>query len=519
MGVIGDWVRRNAWRYPDKDATVFEGTRFTWEAFNNRVNSLSNSMVNALGLKKGDKVAILQQNSHRYLELYFALSKAGLVAVPINYGLAAREILFILNDSKAEALIVDDEYLPVINEITHELKLLQRYICIGSDPSCALNYEEMISNGNNAEPDVTVSENDVIMQMYTSGTTGFPKGVMTTHKNMEVNNVNILMSDRKASSKDIPLVTPPLCSMGAVFLSMCYMYLGCTHVILKKFEPLEVLKAVETFKITNLQLTPTMLNTVLKHPDFSSYDTDSLRLVFYGGSSMPVPLLRDAINKLKCEFVQGYGSTENLVVCLLSPEDHVLEGPENVQKRLASGGREALNSDVRIFNDHDGEVPRGEVGEIVVRGDSVMKGYWNRDEANKEVFRNDWLHTGDLGYMDRDGYVYVVDRKKDMFVSGGVNIYPREIEDIFYAHDAVLECAVIGVPDEKLGEIPVAVIVLKSGMSVSEEELVEHCKKSDLAECKKPGKIVFVDQPLPKNASGKIVKRLLRNQTLLGVKA
>ncbi len=322
-----------------------------------------------------------------------------------------------------------------------------------------------------------------------------------------MNGYNQAIADRSASG-DINLLATPIYHMGAVFMAVTYMMLGCTQHILRKFDPGAWLALLEQSRASVALLVPTMINAVVNAPGLRDHDLSSLRLVFYGGGPMPVSVLERAIERLGCGFTQGYGLTETLEATFLVSEDHVINGSETQTRRLASAGREAVGAEVRIVDDASADLGAGETGEILIKSESVIAGYWNNPEETAHAIRDGWFHTGDLGYLDEDRYLFVVDRKKDMVISGGMNVYSKEIESVLYRHPAVLEAAVIGLPDEKWGEIVTAVIALKPGQEANEQELVDLCRTS-LAGYKKPRKVFFLDE-LPKNPSGKILKRVLR---------
>lgn len=504
--LISDILRFNARRFPTKVGVIDGATRLTWSEVNACACRLANHL-RGWGIYQGDRVAILAENSHRYIETYFALAKAGIIAVPLNYRLTARELTYLINHSGSRALLLEESYLPMISQIKGDILGVSRFLVMDTTVPGLDSYEEVLAQASADEPVAEVSEHDTFAILYTSGTTGLPKGAMLTHRNFLNNCVNQALADRSRPD-DIAFPPTPWYHAGALFFGLTYMYLGCTVVVQRKFEPGEFLALVERENVTTTLLIPTMLNMVLHHSDFDRYGLRGLRLIFYGGGPMPVPLLKQAIERIGCGFTQGYGLTETLEATFLVAEDHVLDGTPARERRLASGGREAANVEVRIVDDNDRPLPRGELGEIVVRSASVMKGYWLNPQATADTLRDGWCHTGDIGYLDEDGYLFVVDRKKDMIISGGENIYPREIEDVLYTHPTVLEAAVIGIPDEKWGETVLAVVALRPGATATEEELLRYCA-ARLAGYKRPRRVEFVES-LPKNPSGKVLKRALR---------
>lgn len=503
---LGDIPRRNARRFPSKTGLVFGDVHLTWPEVNARVNRLAHAVLER-GVEKGDRVAVLAQNDHRYLEIYWGLAKAGVIAVPLNYRLVERELVQLLNHSQACALISGLGYEDMSSMLLNGVSSLEWLLSFGDGRDFATDYEEFIQSGSGDEPDVVVDDDDPFAIMYTSGTTGLPKGAVVTHGNLENNVYNQAIAD-KADSDDINLTATPLYHMGALFMATTYTYLGCTNIIVETFDPSEVQRAIERERATACLLIPTMLNMVLNDQEFGSHDLSSLRLIFYGGSIMPVPVLRRAMETIGCSFTQGYGLTETIEATFLTMSDHLLDGVAEHERRLASAGREAPNAEVRIVDDDDRDLPTDEIGEVLIRSRSVIPGYWRSPEETAATIRDGWFYTGDVGFRDADGYLYIVDRKKDVIISGGTNIYPKDVEEILYGHSAVAEAAVIGVPDETWGESVKAVVVRREGHEVTAEELIQYCRDR-IASYKKPRLIEFVEA-LPKNPSGKILKRELR---------
>lgn len=507
--LFGDIISRNASRIPDQVGIYYGERRWTWKEVDERSNRLANMFL-ASRVKKGDRVAILDQNSDGYMEIYFGLAKAGIIAVPINYRLSPAEMVNLINNAEPQALIIGGDYFKLAESLKAKLPSVKRYIGMGSPPGWMEDYESLLRGQPASEPEVEVQEDDIFSIMYTSGTTGLPKGAMSTHRNYTMNALVVIIADH-SSRADKNLVVSPLYHAGALFYSTAYMYLGCPQVIMKQFDPKAVLETIEKEKITVCLLIPTMLNFVLNHPDFGKHDTSSLRRIFYGGGPMPLPILEKAIKSLRnCGFTQGYGLTETLETNLLLAEDHVLGGTPKQQERLKSAGRESATYEVKVVNENGNEVPRGQIGEVWVKGPAVIKGFWRNPEETASTIVGGWFKTGDLGKMDEDRYLYIVDRKKDMIISGGENIYAKEIDDVLHSHPAVLEAAAIGVPDKNWGEAVKAVIVLKPGMNPTEDEIIQFCKDR-LASYKKPKSVEFVNE-LPKTASGKILKRDLREK-------
>jgi long-chain acyl-CoA synthetase len=499
---LGDIPRLNARRYPRKPALVFAEARLTWTEVNERVNRLANALAGR-GISRGDRVAILAENDHRYLETYWALAKVGAIAVPLNYRLLEHELAALVGHSEPVALVAGTSYVETGRTLAADAKSLRHLVALGEE------YESLLAASDPTEPEPRTGADDPFAIMYTSGTTGLPKGALVTHGNLESNVYNQAIAD-KADPRDVNLVATPLYHMGALFMATTYTCLGCTNVILESFDEALVLQAIADERATTCLLVPTMLNRVLNHPGLGSYDLRSLRLIFYGGSTIPVSLLHRAMNAFDCSFTQGYGLTETIEATFLTAEDHVLDGDPERERRLASAGREAVNAEVRIVDDDGSELAAGEIGEITIRSPSVIASYWRAPEETREAIRDGWFFTGDVGYRDEDGYLFVVDRKKDVIITGGINVYPRDVEEALYAHSAVLEAAVIGLPDEEWGEAVTAVVVLRDGHDADAQELIAHCGER-LAGFKKPKSVRVVDS-LPRNPSGKILKRALREQ-------
>ncbi len=499
-------VRRNAARFPARPALVFGARAITWKQLDERVDRVANALLGH-GLAAGARVAILLANCPEYIELYFGLSRAGMITVPINYRLTAPEMAAILNQVEPALLVAGTDYG---EQVAGTLPLLEKapgLWSVDGDLPGAERYDELVARASQTPLESPMGEDDTFAVFFTSGTTGLPKGAMVSHLNLEANAYNQFVADRSCGD-DINLIATPIYHMGAVFMGITYMMLGCTQVILPRFTPEAWLEGVRRHRASVSLLVPTMLNAVLNAPEFGSADLSSLRLIFYGGGPMPPAVLRRALARLPCGFTQGYGLTETLEATFLVAADHVLDGSEEQMRRLASAGREAVGAEVRIVDDEGHDLAPGEVGEVLVRSRSVISGYWNRPDATAQAIRDGWFYTGDLGYLDEDRYLFIVDRKTDMVVSGGVNIYTKEIESVLYHHPAVLEAAVFGLPDETWGEAVTAAVVLRAGASASEADLIAHCRAC-LASFKKPRAVYFLDE-LPKNPSGKVLKRELR---------
>ncbi|NMM26918.1 MAG: long-chain-fatty-acid--CoA ligase [Glaciimonas sp.] len=511
--ILDEIARRNALRFPHKPALLMGERGATWQELDRRVDRVANAL-RACGLAPGDLVAVLLNNCAEFVELYFGIARAGMIAVPVNYHLMPGELAQILGHARPSLFVVGAAFADQARDLETLLPQLPRRWLVGDGALAgAESYERMLREAT-ADPAISrAGENEPFAIFFTSGTTGLPKGAMVSHRNLTANAFNQFVADG-SRREDVNLVSTPMYHMGAVFMAITYMMLGCTQVILDAFDPARWLDAVERRKASVALLVPTMINAVLNHPGLAQSDLSSLRCVFYGGGPMPATVLQRALQRLRCGFTQGYGLTETLEATFLVASDHVLGGSALQEKRLASAGREAVDAEVRIVDAAGRDLAPGAVGEVLVRSRSVISGYWGMPEETANAIRDGWFHTGDLGYLDEERYLFLVDRIKDMVISGGVNIYTKEVESVLYDHPAVLEAAVIGLPDEEWGEVVSAAVVLRAGTSASAAELIEHCRQS-LSSYKKPRIVAFLDE-LPKNPSGKILKRELRRLLSVG---
>jgi long-chain acyl-CoA synthetase len=507
---VGDMLLRNANKFPEKVAVMYEGITLNYRALNERVNRLANALLNKR-LKKGDRIGVLIHNSHQFIEVYFAAAKTGSVFCPYNNHLKGVELKEIINYSAPRFLLFDEDYGDVLESIKGELSSIESYVCL-QEPRWpfAEGYEGMISSGKNREPGKRVRDEDVMSIFFTAGTTGKPKGAMRTHRHVVANAITGVI-ELKAEYDERVLISFPMYHISCEDNITRHTFMPNTIVIKREgaFNPEEILRLMEGQRITRCQLVPTMLHALLQSPNIDKYDLGSLRLILYAGAPMPVELLKRALERFRCGFAQLYGQTESgPLMTILKPEDHVLEGSERRVARLASAGRPVVSYEIRVVDELDRDVGAGEVGEIIAKSEAMMKGYWNLPAATEEKLNGGWLRTGDLGRFDEEGYLYVVERKNDMIISGGVNIYPREIEEVLYQHPAILEASVIGVADAYWGESVKAVVVLRPGMTVSADDVVKFCGER-LAGFKKPKSVDFWTD-LPKSPQGKILKKTIR---------
>lgn len=467
--------------------------------------------LKALGLKKGERAAPILFNGHRWYDLYYGLSAGGFVNVPLNYRLAGPELAHQINDSDARIVIMDPEFYDLIMEIKDQIPNVLHFIYTGPESPFdgAIPYDQLLE-GEHYEA-AGRDENDLFGIYYTGGTTGLAKGVMLTHKNI-INNAFHLVSAMKLGEEQIALHTAPMFHLADGAINFAITMTGGSHVLVKAFEPTAVLETVERFKPTCSLWVPTMINMLVNHPQISDYDFSSLEYIFYGASPISPSLLRKAVEVFDCGFTQLYGMTEGgPILTILSPEEHRkgLSNPEH-EHLLKAAGRQIIGVDVRVVDENGNDVKPNEVGEIIARGDNIMQGYWNRDKETAEALIDGWYWSKDLASIDENRYIYIVDRAKDMIISGGENVYSVEVEDALMAHPAVLETAVIGVPHKDWGESVMAVVALQPGAIVDGEELRNFCKER-IAAYKVPKSIEFVEA-LPKTGAGKILKRELRDQ-------
>lgn len=497
--VIGDLPAQAARRYPAKTATIFRGQRQTFGQFSQRVNRLGGALT-GLGLKPGDPVAVLTRNCPQMLELMFAIARAGMVYVPVNFRLAPPELRFVLDDAEVKALFVGDDFLPAVREIKDQIAC--RELITLSD-----GYEPLLQAGDPDTPAAPVTPQDLFAIFYTSGTTGGPKGVMLSHDNFLSAALNHIIAYQMAPS-DVVYHSQPLYHTMQASLAVCCFYVSATSLIAEFFKPHEFWQNVAEYGVTSITLVYTMLVDALDAYETAGYSKGSLHSLTVGGQSVPVDVLKRTHRLLGPNMIfQVYGLTEaGPLLTYLPRQEMTVEG--EASRRLASIGKELFSCQVRVVDELDHDVSPGQFGEIIARGPNVMLGYWKRPQETAEALKGGWLRTGDVATLDGEGYLYIVDRKKDIIISGGENISPREVEEALYQHHAVQECSVIGVADPRWGESVRAVVVAKNGQQPGAEELIAFCAQR-LAKYKVPKSVVFCEA-LPKDPLGKIQKRVLR---------
>ncbi|MGV8854985.1 MAG: long-chain-fatty-acid--CoA ligase [Devosia sp.] len=503
---LADLLDNNAWKFPDETAFIWNDQHVTHSQFHERANRLASALVR-LGLKRQDRVSILSQNSLAFQEVYAACEMSGLICATLNWRLAIPEMVYIVNDGAPRVMLFEAAYADTIAAMKDRLPSVEHYICIDGHFDFALDYDSVVQAGDSAGVSMRPQPDDIAFLIYTSGTTGRPKGVMLTHAG-EVAGAEILGSDMRNSASDRLMIMMPLFHIGAKIIQLAQHWRAGTVVVQKGFEPNAVLDAIERHKITVTHMAPTMIQSVLDVPRIASVDTSSLRMIVYAAAPMPIPVLKRGLKQFGPVFQQQFGQTEGIGTTLLAHQ-HRPDGSARDREILTSVGQVSPRVAVRIVDEAGTDVATGQVGEILLTSPGVMKGYWNNSIATLETLRDGWVHTGDVGRLDVEGFLYLVDRKKDMIISGGENIYSREVEEAVITHDSVSEVAVIGVTDEKWGEAVMAVVVTKPGATVTAEAIIEHCR-TQIASYKKPRHVTFV-QEIVKLPSGKIDKVRLRS--------
>jgi acyl-CoA synthetase (AMP-forming)/AMP-acid ligase II len=513
--------------FPDKEALVDGEKRFTYRQFGQRVASLAKSLKD-FGLQRGSTVAISSPNTHEYMEAYFACAITGIILVPLNYRLASDELVDIIADSDAELFFCHTEFWKQGLELLPNCLGLRHVVWIGEKhmrpneqdrQSEQHDYEDLLNHKCTfADLDLPYLGGDDLAQLYyTSGTTGRPKGVMLSHENVAVNAL-AAVAELKFNDKDTWIHAAPLFHLADAWSIFAITWVGGKHVFVPHFNSHHVLKVISEEKVTGTVLVPTMLNSMLNDPIVEHFKYPSLRLIITGGSPIAPELVKKAMRTFSCEYVQIYGMTETSPFLTMSiPKQEHLSWPEDKLIDIRSRtGRPYLGAEVKVVHPDGKEVTwnNKDVGEIIARGPTVTRGYWKQTEATAHTIRNHWIHTGDLAVVDEYGYINIVDRKKDMIITGGENVFSTEVEYALYEHPAVAECAVFGIPDERWGEAVHAVVVLKPEHKVDEEHLITFVRER-LAKYKAPSSIEFAEE-LPKTGSGKIYKKELREKYWVG---
>lgn len=502
----GSWITRHALRNGQRTALIDDvgGYQTTYAQLEERTNRLA-AALNASGVQRGDRVAMLLLNSPQMLEIYFAVAKLGAIAVPVNFRLHASEVAYILDDSGSSFLFHSTSFAELAADATAGNRRIQLSVAV---PTLAERrnaggggYEQFLAGGSPERVEREISHDEICVLMYTSGTTGRPKGAMLTHGNFFYNAVNAMGFDSGLGRTDITISAAPLFHIGALGVhTLPFLFVGGSVVTTEAFTPDAWLDGVARHGVTKAFLVPAMWAAVAQSAAIASADLSSLRSGISGGAPCPLTVIT-ALREAGMEFTEGFGMTETapIAACLQ---------PEDVVAHAGSIGRPAQFNDFRIVNEEGEQVPLGEVGELCVRGPNVFIGYWNKPDETAKALRSGWFHTGDLAHVDEEGFYTLVDRKKDMIITGGENVYPIEVEQVMYQHPEVREVAVIGVPDAKWGERVVAVVAPSDGGTIEAEEL-RQWTRDRIAHFKAPSEVVLVDE-IPRTATGKILKRILR---------
>ena len=507
--LLGEMLARNARKCPDLEAIIFRDKRIRYRELDERVNRLANALL-LKGMKKGDAIGLLMPNCQAMPEIFFAAAKIGAVNVPVNIRLSPNEIAYILNNAEVKILFLGENFLGTIEKIKGELPLIRGYIVIEKGESADYtNYEDLITSGSSICPKIRLEDNCDAFIIYTAGTTGKPKGAVLTHKNLIINAMTIYQETFFSLPRrpDLPCIEPKVISVTPFFhiagvVSIIKTMLTLTPMIVIDFEPVALLQAIETERATFLFLVPAMWLIMMNHPDFKKYDVRSLRTAAYGADITPNALKERILDEFpNAALYEAFGQTEMSATTVMMRHQDAL-------RKEGSVGLPLSNVEVRVVDDDMKDVPVNAVGEIVYRGPGMFKGYYKNPEETKKAFEGGWFHSGDLVRQDEEGFVYVVDRKKDMIVSGGENIYSAEVESVLLTHPKIREAAVIGVPDSKWGETVKAFVVLKQGKEATGDEIIDFCLEN-LARFKRPKSVEFMEA-LPRSATGKILKRELR---------
>ena len=508
--LLGDILELNAVKWPDRVALTFGELTYTFEELRQRSRRLAVALQSLTGTAAGDRIAVLSENTVEYIDAYYGVPSAGMALVPLNYRLNPHELAWIIQDAQASVLIVQRAYLPAILAVRDLFPCVRHLVVTGGLPDDVdvLDFDALVNAADPANLGKTPDEDDVAWQLYTSGTTGNPKGAMLTHRSLVVAIINSVVANA-VHSDERTLFCFPLCHVAGYLVTISHM-VGAPVVMMQTFAPGPWIELVDRHRITSAGLAPTMVNFVLQHPTIDDHDLSSLESIGYGAAAMPVELLRATINRFGPIVWSTFGMTELSGSVLTHPRSVHVRAANGEEHLLASCGRPQMLAAVKVVDPEMNELGPTEVGEIVVRGEQVLQGYWNLPQATEEAFRGGWFHTGDMAYRDEEGFFYIVDRLKDMIITGGENVYSRQVEEVLYLHPGVSEAAIIGVPDPVWGERVVAVIAMKAGVEPVADEILSVCR-GRLAGFKTPREVHFVDE-LPKNVSGKILKRELRDR-------
>lgn len=503
MHFLGDVIRLNAKRFSDRTAVLMEEQRLTFGKLNSKVNQLAHALIE-LGVKPKDRIAIYSVNSIEWLIVYFAIAKCGACVVPINFRYKEEELAYAINNSESSVIFTDAELRSTIDSAKKSFTIPPQVIAIRGEPrDDELCFSGLIKERPTSEPDLKVNPEWPCCITYTSGTTGVPKGVLTSHNAMKGVWVKMVV-EGDVQPHEISILNLPLFHAAGIHMLVAPVFLrgGMVLIMTGRFDPDKVLANVQQYKATLMFWVPTQLAMLVNSPALGKYDISSVKKIWYGSSPIPPPILETSLKRFDASFYQFYGQTELGTSAVLRPEDHYGE-------RAQFTGRESFNADLRIVDENGQDVPIGEVGEIIGRQSALgMICYYGADEATKDTIRDGWIYTGDLARVEKDGYFTIVDRLKDLIISGGENIYPKEIEDLLIRFPGVREVAAFGIPDDVYGESVCAAVVKNQDEDFGEKELIDFCGDR-LSGYKKPKKIIFVSE-LPRNAFGKVTKNSLR---------
>jgi len=519
--VITEFLDLSALLVPERTAIAFEGKRYSYAQLKERVNRLADAL-NRLGLEKGDRVAILDVNCNEYVEACFATLKAGGIFVPLNFRIRQDELVYLVNKAEPKILFVGSRYADMVHSVRSQLPSVKNFIILGGKQEGMLSYDELLTSGSAEEKTFAeVEEEDIAVLLFTAGTTGFPKGVPQDHNaysSYVLSNVD--PPDMEAPPETNVLVMP-LYHVAGMQALMAGIYGGRTIALMRQFDEKEWFEAVQREKATRVMMVPTMLKRVVEYPDFDKYDLSSVRVITYGAAACPYEVLKRTIERFPGRaLINAFGGTEtSSTIAALRAEDQIITGKETEVerekklKRLATSiGLPMEDVEIQVRDEKERGLPAGKIGEIVVRGSRIMKGYWRDEEKTEKAFTADgWYRTGDMGYKDEEGYIYLTGRGDDVIVRGGENIGPDEVESVLSTHPKIEEAAVIGVKDIDWGQQVRAIIRLKKGETATEPEIIDFCRPR-LAGFKRPSSVVFVKEELPKTTTGKVLRRTLRQK-------
>jgi acyl-CoA synthetase (AMP-forming)/AMP-acid ligase II len=507
---VADVTRHHAKVRPDGVAIYFEGQPTTFGELDRRANRAANGLIGE-GIEPQARIAILSKNGPAFFDLWFGGAKADVVLVPVNFRLAPAEVAFVVDDAGAEILFVSADFYPLVEKIAADLKSVRRIIALDGGHDHWTAYADWLGSQATTDPALPIARDHCAIQMYTSGTTGHPKGAQLSHAGLLTLLPGALRQFGDWHDDDVNLVCMPLFHIGGSGWALIGFFRGVPTVLTRDPDPATILRLIPEYRITKAFMVPALLLFLMQVPQCRETDFSSLELIVYGASPAPVDLVRNALKTFRCGLAQVYGLTETTgAITFLPPADH----DEKHAERLKSCGKAMTGIDIRVVDGNGNEVATGDVGEIVTRSPQNMLGYWNQPEATRRAIRGEWFYTGDAGYLDKDGYIYIYDRVKDMIISGGENIYPAEVESALFGHPAVADVAVIGIPDDKWGEAVKAIVVKRPDAQVTAEELINFARQR-IAHYKTPRTVDFVTA-LPRTPTGKILKRELRKPFWVG---